>query len=165
METTQTCICCGEVKPLSEYYKHRMMANGHLGRCKACHRAAMRGLRASNPEKYRSYDRERSKLPSRKLAHSKRIKARRARDKASTKAYKMVSRGILSGKLQRPDHCQRCMVSCIPQAHHDDYGKPLDVMWLCPVCHAGRHLELGRLRTVDAPLIRNTPRPWSVNSP
>jgi len=29
-------------------------------------------------------------------------------------------------------------------AHHDDYGQPLSVMWLCPRHHAERHKEIGR---------------------
>jgi hypothetical protein len=30
-------------------------------------------------------------------------------------------------------------------AHHDDYDKPLDVMWLCQPCHKQRHKELKQL--------------------
>ena len=32
------CFKCNENKPLSEYYKHGAMSDGHLGKCKTCTR-------------------------------------------------------------------------------------------------------------------------------
>ena len=32
------CFKCGLEKPISEYYKHKRMADGHLGKCKTCTR-------------------------------------------------------------------------------------------------------------------------------
>jgi hypothetical protein len=38
----KTCIRCGSMKPLGDYYRHRMMADGHLNKCKACCRTQAR---------------------------------------------------------------------------------------------------------------------------
>jgi len=60
-------------------------------------------------------------------------------------AHQAVYKAVKSGKMIRPDHCTSCGLVCKPQAHHRDYSKHLDVMWLCPPCHglqhAGRTIE------------------------
>ena len=30
----------------------------------------------------------------------------------------------------------------VAHAHHEDYSKPYDVVWLCPPCHRNLHNEL-----------------------
>ncbi len=50
-----------------------------------------------------------------------------------------VKRAIKSGKLFRPNACQKCGCECHPDAHHCDYSKPIEVMWLCKSCHVEWH--------------------------
>lgn len=49
------------------------------------------------------------------------------------------------GELVRPDRCEGCRARGPLQADHEDYGRPLEVSYLCSDCHAGAHLERGDL--------------------
>lgn len=48
-----------------------------------------------------------------------------------------VRYAVKTGKL-KPQPCVRCGKKKT-ETHHDDYTKPLDVVWMCRVCHRKEH--------------------------
>lgn len=60
-------------------------------------------------------------------------------------ARRCVNPAVRAGVLVKPESCSSCGAVFDPnkprslQAHHSDYTKPLDVVWLCPKCHAEHH--------------------------
>lgn len=53
------CRECNTLLPLSEYYKHKSMKDGHLNKCKGCVKSRVGGHRKDNIERIREYDRKR----------------------------------------------------------------------------------------------------------
>lgn len=62
-------------------------------------------------------------------------------------AQNIVEYALRIGVLTRPEDCSECKGTPEPfadgrsaiQAHHIDYNKPLEVMWLCQPCHHEWH--------------------------
>lgn len=55
-------------------------------------------------------------------------------------AHRMVIQALRHGDLIKPCTCGQC--GCITEfldAHHLDYSKPLEVIWLCRSCHLKTH--------------------------
>lgn len=132
----KTCRKCGRS---AEHYASITTA------CKECWKLQVKANRKEKAEYYREFDRKRSKTPKRKAVSVRRTREMRRRVPGLMKAHNALFRAISNGIIVRPDHCSRCLISCVPQGHHDDYSKPLEVMWLCPICHAQRHKELGKI--------------------
>lgn len=62
-------------------------------------------------------------------------------------AHDAIKRAVASGRLIRPQACEKCLVKSKLHAHHHrGYSKEhyLDVQWLCPKCHSA--FQLGRKR-------------------
>ena len=116
------------------------MADGHVNKCKECNKKDVTENREKNIERVRSYDRERSKDPKRIKLNVEHNRAWRAADVRRNKAHNAVHWAIKTGKLERQP-CIRCE-SEKSLAHHENYDKPLDVVWLCQPCHKKRHKEI-----------------------
>lgn len=56
---TKVCKKCGRALPISEFYVHKQMGDGHLSFCKECVRARVHKHRENNIERIREYDRNR----------------------------------------------------------------------------------------------------------
>lgn len=59
-------------------------------------------------------------------------------------AHRKVAKALKSGRLSRKP-CSRCGSEINVHAHHEDYSRWLDVIWLCGVCHMQRHRELSSM--------------------
>jgi len=146
----KTCFKCQKTLPLSEFYKHPQMGDGHLGKCKSCTKkdtADRVALKSATDLEWVLSERERHRqksvrqrlegrlkitLPARRLALLKHA----AKYPEKTLARQITRNAIRDGKLLRKP-CEKCGKKA--QAHHDDYLKPLQVRWLCPKHHAEHH--------------------------
>ena len=112
----KTCFKCGATKPLTFFYKHKMMADGHLGKCIRCTRKDVNENREKKPEYYRAYDKKRGFRvydPNKRLAR------------------------VLAKDIPRKP-CEVCGALKV-DAHHDDYEKPYEVRFLCRKHHMEHH--------------------------
>ena len=60
-------------------------------------------------------------------------------NRSQVRAQKAAQKAVKNGRLIRPSSCSQCVRPCKPEAHHDDYSKPLEVRWLCRGCHVAHH--------------------------
>jgi len=78
---------------------------------------------------------------------------------ADNRAQDILEKAIRRGDVVRKTECEQCGDSGAfkdgrtkIQAHHCDYNKPLEVMWLCQNCHHKWHkANKAIVRTIDLP--------------
>jgi len=112
----------------SKRYRER-----HPERVRACLRRVMKGKpRSTTKESRRAWN---------------------ERNPEKVRAYAIMRNAIRTGKLVRPEKCEDCNTDpgknrrghMLIQAHHEDYGSPLIVRWLCVDCHR----RLNRIEVSD----------------
>jgi hypothetical protein len=137
METNKSCKRCLEILPLSEFYAHKKMADGHLSFCKKCTKIRVSNHRENNLERIRECDKIRHGSPE---AISKRKEYEKWYQVAKydqSKAKQKVNNAVRDGRLKKLP----CIICNNPKSegHHHDYSKPLEVIWLCRIHHARLH--------------------------
>lgn len=60
-------------------------------------------------------------------------------EEKKNKCRSLAYSGLKSGKLI-PQPCEKCGETKV-EMHHEDYDKPLEVIWLCRICHMDLHNE------------------------
>ena len=120
----KTCFKCFVTKPLTEYYVHKMMADGHLNKCKECTKKDSNKHRYDNLEEVKAYDRKRGNTPEHRAKNRERYReevsseeGRRAKwdyntgwrrkNKVKRVAHNAVWAEIKAGRLVRQP-CERC---------------------------------------------------------
>jgi len=139
---TKECFKCNAVKPLSEFYIHKQMADGYLNKCKDCSRKYGKEHRILNIDRLRDYDRKRGNRQG--YAY---IKEFRAKYPKKYKAHTMVNNAVRDGRMKKMP-CEICDNEQT-HGHHDDYDFPLNVRWLCVVHHHEWHGKNGEAKNAQ----------------
>ena len=157
---TKICKKCGRELPISEFYVHKQMGDGHLSFCKECVRARVHKHREDNIERIREYDRNRPNVKERGIKQRLNIKQNEVkyqkykeqknewakRNKYKRNAQNRVEVALKNGTFKKSNKCEICgKTNCNIEGHHYDYSKPLDVIWLCTECHGKVHKKYNKL--------------------
>ena len=125
-----------------------MMADGRLNKCKEC----------TKGDSKKTYEKIQS-IPELAIRERKRqrIKENKRRIEGRAKKYKkqlrrspasdILARAIRLKQIEKKP-CEICGKTRA-QGHHEDYSKPLDVVWLCIRHHNDRHIHLRDSKTLN----------------
>ena len=153
MRNSKICFKCNENLPLTEFYKHSGMADGHLNKCKTCNKKDVKENTLKNHNYYAEYDRNRANLSHRVEARKSysqteagKESLRKSKDKWSKNnvikrsASHIIGNALRDKKITKPSNCEVCNITHHRiHGHHDDYAYPMSVRWLCPKCHSNWH--------------------------
>jgi len=114
------CRTCKKSKPTTEYVADKKRPDGLLTQCKICKRAKIQKWRDEHP----GYNRK----------HVQRFKENHPEKRS---AHLAIARALRAGTVIKQP-CSICG-EIKSESHHEDYSKPLDVIWLCRAHHAEHH--------------------------
>lgn len=143
--TSKTCRKCGLTKEITEFYVHKMMADGYLNFCRDCVKARVKDHREAN-DHVRAGDRRRYHEGNKKEQVERWQAQNRDRMRDVKWASQIFRRALRQGDVPpKPDRCVRCGMEGYVEPSHHDYTKPLEIEWLCRRCH--RREDQGEAKT------------------
>jgi len=129
-KSQHTCSPC-----LNAYQKAYRISRKQVGNPVASGSRMSREYRRQKDARYREQPGVRARLARR--ARRARVRSRNPAEQAKMASRRLLRSAVEVGKVIRQP-CEVCGISPA-DAHHDDYFKPLDVRWLCPVHHYQQH--------------------------
>lgn len=120
------CTFCKVTRPISLFVRYRASPDKKSYWCNKCKRENNVIWVNQNREAFNIQRRERMKYWQQK-----------PEEKIKAKARNVVNLAIKKGKIIR-QNCEVCGITNT-HAHHEDYNKPLQVQWLCPLHHKEKH--------------------------
>lgn len=171
------CTKCKKIKDRLEFYKNMIYSDGFCCWCKKCKKKYDKELHKKYPERFKEYSRKNRiahpELYNRNLMSVEKLKKLREADKnyqqrkreenpekkaqeqsdyrqkypERIKANSILNYAIKKGEIKRlPCEIKGCKRKDT-HGHHEDYSKPLEVIWLCPADH--KKWEIGTIGPKD----------------
>ena len=155
----RSCVCCLKVKNLSDFGSTKAFKSGLDSSCRDCRLEKVRSYRATpnGRAKSRGTVERYHKSPKGRAAKRRYEETENGREKRREHAsvhrekhpVKIRARLIAHyaekcGKIERKP-CGVCS-DAKTEAHHIDYSRPLDVVWLCKTHHDVAHDRVSAVR-------------------
>jgi hypothetical protein len=132
------CRKCKELRGFAEFALDKRTKDGLSGFCRKCANRAATNWAKNNKSRVRQIRAEwRRRNPD--AVRQETIQTR-TKNPEGYRARYITNYAKRAGRIEQKP-CQVCG-EVNSQAHHPDYSKPLDVIWLCPEHHAQAHRDL-----------------------
>jgi hypothetical protein len=133
------CIKCGEVKELSEFYGDSSRKSGLHPWCKDCKKTKQKHYQKTTAGKivHSRANKSYCKTLKGKKATRKKYEVQKENHPEKEKARVALNDAVRVGKIKK-GLCVICKSNKV-EAHHPDYQKPLDIIWLCKDHHTKLH--------------------------
>lgn len=128
------CSSCRNKKELSDFYSCPSRYDGVRAYCKQCTKVKQR----NNREYYRLYQKQRALVDV--DFRKKRSEWSKKFDSNKKKVHQKLSYALKTGKIDKGT-CSICGDIKV-DGHHEDYSKPLEVIWLCRKHHKQLHVGI-----------------------
>jgi hypothetical protein len=161
------CKKCKEYKNITKFGKHRLMTDGLNNWCKCCCKKERSKESYKNSQKAYE-DANREKRNKKNTEYNERNKEKIKAHRQSESYKKLKREHVLKHEKKYPNahkcrsfyhrnkskikilnNCEICDFNKSISAHHNDYNKPLDVMFLCSNCHSKWHQKNTALNRVS----------------
>ena len=140
---TKKCSRCGRTLPTTDFNWANKAKGKRQDMCRECFSEYNRKRYASDPERFKRAVSEHKRRDPQAVLRTR--LATNARNPTKQNAHKCVEAALKAGAIENPGVCYGCGCTSDEQrieAHHHDYRRPLDVVWLCTPCH--RRMDMAR---------------------
>jgi hypothetical protein len=140
MPATKACRTCKITKPFDAFARHRLAKDQHRHDCKACVRAGRATTKRRTAEQIaKTIERNRTE-PYREV-NRRAVASWHHRNPAAVRAWWKLAKAVRSGRITPATACQAegCDEHQDLEGHHPNYGRPLEVAWLCRAHHRRGH--------------------------
>jgi hypothetical protein len=133
------CSICKTEKCFSKFWRRKDRKSGYSSACKDCSNEKRYKKKIQNWEHHINvrkiwYEKNRKKQIEKQTNYNK-----NKADRKKIYARHQLNDAVKLGHIKRMENCQICNRKCKTEAHHADYTKPLDVIWVCKKCHIKIH--------------------------
>lgn len=90
-------------------------------------------------ESHREYVKQYRRKYSKRLIRKQALKLYRLKNKDKTTSHYLANQALKHGIIKRKNECEKCNKKTRLEMHHQDYKKPLEVIFLCCRCHYHAH--------------------------